>query len=152
MLNLPHGAIRVLSYALQAISELRERAEDLAGRRPSQDLRKALKYADQTTAQLRQLLLGARPVAGGVSGFTDHPIAELGDPNHLPAPIREITIIGYDGNKYATITLDVIESKTDNVEQIKRVRTSIKLVHCYKERGRYGEVEAYGHEEIKELL
>ena len=35
--------------------------------------------------------------------WTDYPLTELGDaPNQL-APVRRVTVVGYDGDKYATV-------------------------------------------------
>lgn len=36
-----------------------------------------------------------------ISCWTDYPILELGDESGKPAPYRQVTVLSYDGNKYA---------------------------------------------------
>ncbi len=38
--------------------------------------------------------------------FTDYPFTELGDTPYEPAPIRECTIKGYDGDKYCIVNVE----------------------------------------------
>lgn len=38
--------------------------------------------------------------------FTDMPFSELGDPPSTPAPIRQVEVLAYDGDKYATVRTD----------------------------------------------
>ena len=43
--------------------------------------------------------------------YTDYPIIELGDLPGKPAPVREITVLGYDQDRYCTISVGgVIDS------------------------------------------
>lgn len=37
--------------------------------------------------------------------WTDYPISELGDIDGQPAPIREIELLAYDGDKHARVRL-----------------------------------------------
>ena len=37
--------------------------------------------------------------------WTDYPFTELGDEAGKPAPWREVEVIAYDGDKYATVRL-----------------------------------------------
>jgi len=39
------------------------------------------------------------------SCWTDYPILELGDISGKKAPYRQVTVLSYDGNKYATVLL-----------------------------------------------
>lgn len=38
-----------------------------------------------------------------ISCWTDYPFTELGDVANQAAPIRQVTVVAYDGDKYATI-------------------------------------------------
>ena len=40
-----------------------------------------------------------------ITGWTDYPFEELGDIGYEKAPIRQINVVSYDGDKYATITI-----------------------------------------------
>lgn len=61
--------------------------------------------------------------------FTDYPFVALGDKPGQYAPIREVEVISYDGDKYAKIMVGgVIEE--------------IKAGYIYAEYGRCGEVPA----------
>lgn len=64
------------------------------------------------------------------TAYTDYPFTELGDIPHQEAPVREVTVIGYDQNKYADIV-------------VWGVKTSVKEGYLYATEGRYGEVEKY---------
>lgn len=71
--------------------------------------------------------------------YTDYPIAQLGDEEGKIAPVRALTILSYDGDKYCKVIVgDVI--------------TSIKLGYIYKNFGRSGEVESLKHNEIEDIL
>jgi len=39
------------------------------------------------------------------SCWTDYPIEELGDVSGQKAPYRQVTVLSYDGNKYATVMI-----------------------------------------------
>lgn len=56
-----------------------------------------------------------------MKGFTDHPFEFLGDTLGKHAPLREINILWWDGDKYATIEV--------NKEWI----TKIKVGYCYRD-------------------
>jgi len=72
-----------------------------------------------------------------MKAYTDYPIVQLGDIAGQPAPIREIDVLGYDGNKYATI-------------EVEGLVTEIKLGYCYTKPGRSGEVPVINPEDIRE--
>lgn len=55
--------------------------------------------------------------------WTDYPIVELGDTPNQEAPIREVTVLGWDGNKYAEV-------------EVEEVRTSFKAGYLYRRPGR----------------
>lgn len=55
--------------------------------------------------------------------WTDYPIVELGDTPGQEAPIREVTVLGWDGNKYAEV-------------EVEGVRTSFKAGYLYLRPGR----------------
>ena len=38
-----------------------------------------------------------------IAGYTDYPIAELGDKPRAMAKIRPVRLLSYDGNKYAEV-------------------------------------------------
>jgi hypothetical protein len=43
-----------------------------------------------------------------IDAWTNHPISELGDSKNKGAPIREVTIVGYDGGRYARVSVNGI--------------------------------------------
>lgn len=59
--------------------------------------------------------------------WTDYPITELGDKPHQVAPIRPLTVISYDGNKYCEILVEGITKE-------------IKAGYIYTQPGRCGDV------------
>jgi len=63
--------------------------------------------------------------------WTDYPFTMLGDTAGAKAPHRKVTVLGYDGNKYATIVVegDVTEIKAGYLYSSKQ-----KAVYQY---GRY---------------
>ena len=63
-----------------------------------------------------------------MKAWTDYPFPELGDTPGREAPVREITVLSCDGNKYCRIAVDDVESE-------------IKAGYIYARPGRYGEVE-----------
>lgn len=71
----------------------------------------------------------APKLSSGMKAYTDYPIVALGDEPHKDAPIREVWVIDYDGNKYCDVLL------ADGLF------AEIKADYLYKERGRCGEVE-----------
>lgn len=60
--------------------------------------------------------------------WTDYPIEELGDAPGKEAPIRECEVLGWDGDKYATV-------------MIGGVRTSFKVGYLYTVPGRCGDAK-----------
>lgn len=59
-----------------------------------------------------------------MKAWTDYPFTFLGDEPFKPAPIREIEVISYDGNRYCQI---VVEGHT----------AEIKAGFIYEKPGRY---------------
>lgn len=66
-----------------------------------------------------------------MKAWTDYPFTELGDIAHQQAPIREVRVISYDGNKYCRIVVGGLESE-------------VKLGYLYKKPGRCGEAPKLG--------
>lgn len=62
--------------------------------------------------------------------YTDYPIAEFGDPAFKLAPVRKVTPISYDGDKYVKVSVD-------------GVHIDIKSGYIYTEQGRHGEVPMF---------
>lgn len=62
-----------------------------------------------------------------MKAFTDYPFSQLGDIPYENAPIRECTVISYDGDKYCII-------------QIGHKKLSVKAGYLYTEPGRLLEV------------
>jgi hypothetical protein len=60
--------------------------------------------------------------------WTDYPIEELGDILGAEAPIRECEVLGWDGDKYATVV-------------VCGIRTSFKAGYIYTKPGRCGNVQ-----------
>lgn len=60
-----------------------------------------------------------------MKAFTDYPFKELGDTASILAPIREVEVLSYDGDKYCNI---LINEKT----------LSVKACYLYKNPGRCG--------------
>lgn len=69
-------------------------------------------------------------------GYTDYPIIELGDEPEKRSPIRECDVISYDGNKYATVIIEGIE-------------TQIKEFYLYQKPGRCGSVPTLNIKDLK---
>lgn len=70
--------------------------------------------------------------------YTDYPMTHLGDESGVEAPIREIQVHGWDGNKYAYVTVE-------------GTVTSIKCGYIYPIPARCGEVKAVPYEKHKLL-
>lgn len=62
--------------------------------------------------------------------FTDHPFRDLGDSPNKKAPIRQIQVLSYDGDKYCRVLVDSIESE-------------VKAGYIYTTPGRCGEVPCF---------
>ena len=65
--------------------------------------------------------------------WTDHPIIALGDKPGEEAPVRQVRLLEYDGNKYCRILVDGVE-------------VEIKAGYLYIKPGRLGEVPAWKSE------
>jgi hypothetical protein len=75
-----------------------------------------------------------------ITAWTDYPIESLGDKSGAKAPIRHVLVIGYDGNKYATVEIlgwDVV--------------ASIKCGYLYRKHGRYGESKPVNHRKLERM-
>jgi len=73
-----------------------------------------------------------------MEAFTDYPIRDLGDSPNEIAPIREVEVLSYDGNKYCMILVD-------------GVTTEVKSGYLYHGVGRAGEVPCFMHDELGDL-
>lgn len=62
-----------------------------------------------------------------MKAWTDYPFVELGDTPHQKAPIREVEVLGYDGDRYCDIIVEDIQ-------------LSVKRGYLYQRYGRYGDV------------
>jgi len=70
-----------------------------------------------------------------IKTYTDYPFEFLGDEPNKEAPIRECTVLHWDGNKYVSI---IVEDQP----------ASIKIAYLYKDYGRFGEVPVIDCPEI----
>ena len=73
-----------------------------------------------------------------MKAWTDYPIVELGDAPHVEAPIREVEILSYDGDKYCRVLVDGVEK-------------SIKAGYLYRAPGRCS-VKPYAEPVTREQL
>lgn len=71
--------------------------------------------------------------------YTDYPITELGDTSGKIAPIRECSLISYDGNKYVDIRVEGVEK-------------NIKRSYVYTQHGRCGDVPPATDSELREVI
>lgn len=62
-----------------------------------------------------------------MKAYTDYPFDFLGDPPGSAAPVREVEVLSYDGDKYCTVVVG-------------GHKTEIKSGYLYKTPGRYGQV------------
>lgn len=74
----------------------------------------------------------------GFSAYTDYPFSELGDDHNRPARIRQVRVVGYDRDKYATI---VVEQRT----------LTVKAGYLYITKGRCGEAKVISIERLRLL-
>jgi hypothetical protein len=44
-----------------------------------------------------------------MKAWTDYPILALGDKPHQEAPVREVEVLAYDGDKYCRVWVDGVE-------------------------------------------
>ncbi len=73
-----------------------------------------------------------------MKAYTDYPFVWLGDKEYEKAPIREIEVVSYDGDKYCRI---IVEGK----------ETSIKAGYIYLRYGRLGEVKQINAYKLRKL-
>lgn len=73
-----------------------------------------------------------------MKAWTDYPFTWLGDVAGKEAPIREIKVVSYDGDKYCHIKVSGGED-------------SIKRCYVYQEPGRCGAVKPLTDRQLKEL-
>ena len=72
--------------------------------------------------------------------WTDYPFTGLGDTPGVGAPVREVQIVGYDHDKYATILVPGLAEPQE-----------IKSGYLYKTRGGYG-TPAYRHRDLRRMF
>lgn len=70
--------------------------------------------------------------------YTDYPFTSLGDVAGQQAPIREIQVLNYDGNKYCDI---LVEGKLEN----------IKWGYIYTVPGRCGDATVIDYKVVKKI-
>ena len=73
-----------------------------------------------------------------MEAFTDYPFIELGDIAGKEAPVRECTVISYDGDKYCRVDFGIFQSE-------------IKSGYIYQKSGRLGEVPCITREQLEAL-
>lgn len=73
-----------------------------------------------------------------MKAWTDYPFEKLGDAPGELAPVREVEVLSYDGNKYARIRVHDLEAE-------------IKAGYLYSAEGRYGEVPQLTLKELRNL-
>lgn len=75
-----------------------------------------------------------------VSCWTDYPFVELGDVPRQKAPLRQVLVISYDGNKYATLST-VADGRN----------LSVKWGYLYRHRGRLGQVKTVNRRKLERM-
>lgn len=70
--------------------------------------------------------------------WTDYPFECLGDISGKEAPVREIEVLSYDGDKYCRIKIGDVEDE-------------IKSGYLYTQEGRYGHVPSITKDQLKAL-
>jgi hypothetical protein len=73
------------------------------------------------------LVLCANREGNTMKAWTDYPFERLGDKPNEMAPVREITVKSYDGDKYCRV-------------KVGRVSEEVKAGYIYQQAGRLGEV------------
>jgi len=74
-----------------------------------------------------------------MKAWTDYPFLCLGDESGKEAPVREIEVLSYDGDKYCRIMVCGREDE-------------IKAGYIYQQEGRYGAVPKITREQIAGLV
>ncbi len=75
----------------------------------------------------------------GVKAYTDYPFHELGDESFKPAPLREVLLLEYDGDKYVRLQVEGLVSST-------------KRCYLYTKKGRVGEVPIVPTEVLETIM
>ena len=73
-----------------------------------------------------------------MQAFTDYPFPFLGDTDGEPAPMRQCTVLGYDGDKYCNIVVG---------GQLQQVKAG----YIYYKAGRCGEVKSLFIKDLEKL-
>ena len=73
-----------------------------------------------------------------MKAYTDYPFIWLGDVEGKPAPVREIEVLSYDGDKYCRI-------------RVRGHETTIKSGYIYQVEGRYGKVPNITKTQLSQL-
>lgn len=73
-----------------------------------------------------------------MKAWTDYPFRELGDTPLKEAPVREVEVLSYDGDKYCKILVGGVQSE-------------VKWGYLYVAPGRYGEVATVSIDDIHRL-
>ena len=73
-----------------------------------------------------------------MKAWTDCPILALGDSAELDAPIREVEVVAYDGDKYCRVRVDGVEAE-------------VKAGYIYQQEGRYGKVLQVERKQLETL-
>lgn len=73
-----------------------------------------------------------------MKAWTDYPFIFLGDTAGRKAPVREIDVLSYDGDKYCRI-------------RVCGMTGEIKAGYIYQSKGRLGEVPALTQEQLETL-
>ena len=73
-----------------------------------------------------------------MKAYTDYPFICIGDKPNKKAPIREVEVLSYDGDKYCLVKFG-------------RVYESIKSGYLYQKPGRIGEVPRISREQLDML-
>ena len=71
-----------------------------------------------------------------MKAWTDYPFTKLGDTANKEAPVREIEVLSYDGDKYCRVRVDGVEEE-------------IKAGYVYQQPGRLGEVLGITPEQLR---
>jgi len=74
-----------------------------------------------------------------VSGWTDYPIAELGDIPYQKAPIRQVLVLSYDQDKYAKI-------------YVQGIVTEVKRGYLYGQPGRCDQVKTISRRKLERMI
>jgi hypothetical protein len=73
-----------------------------------------------------------------MKAYTDYPITALGDEPYKLAPVREVEVLSYDGDKYCRILVG-------------GVKDTVKQGYLYQTAGRCGEAPCVTLDQLKEV-